>query len=217
MGKAVSDQVEAYLGSVGRWEKELRELARIAREAGLTEEIKWKQPCYTYKGKNIVILGALKDYCLMSFFKGVLLKDPKGLLISLTENVQAERLIRVECMDDIKVIEKDIMAYIQEAIAIEEAGDKVPMKDTCDYNIPKELQEIFNQNQAFMAAFYMLSPGRQRGYLLHYSSAKKSQTRSNRIKKSMERIYMGKGLNDCICGLSKRMPRCDGSHKAIDK
>jgi len=211
----MSKEVELYFKAVGKWEEELRELARIAKSAELTEEFKWKHPCYTYNNKNILILGAFKDYCLITFFKGVLLKDTKKLLVHLSKNTQSERVIKITDLQSIKLIENAIVAYIKEAIDIEISGQKVSMKKTEDYKMPQELVDIFNEENKFKEAFYQLTPGRQRGYLLHYSSAKQSKTRISRIKASMERIYMGKGLNDCICGLSKKMPRCDGSHKQL--
>lgn len=206
-------EVEDYLESVGKWQKELRQLRRIILSAGLTETYKWRQPCYTYNKKNVVMIGEFKDYCLISFFKGVLLKDEVNILVALTKNIQAERIIKIRNLEQIKELEDIIYNYIIEAIEIENSGVKVEMKDTTDYEVPDELVNMFREIPEFKEAFKQLTPGRQRGYLLHYAGAKQSKTRASRIEKSMDRVFAGKGLQDCICGHSKKMPRCDGSHK----
>lgn len=210
-------EVEVYLKTLDKWEEEIRVLIRLAKEAGLDETIKWKHPCYTYNDKNVLIIGEFHDYCTIAFFKGVLLEDPKDILVWVGKNTQADRILKVRSLEQIRDLEEVIIAYIKEAIEIEKSGKKVQMKETQDYDVPDELSEIFSEIPEFKEAFYKLTPGRQRGYLLHYGGAKQSKTRTSRIEKSMDRVYMGKGLNDCICGLSKHMPRCDGSHKILEE
>lgn len=205
--------VETYFSTAGQFEEALRTLGEIARAAGLAETYKWRNPCYTYNNKNVVILGVYKGQVSMTFFKGVLLKDSKQLLAPITEHVQADRILKLRGMDQLNTHRQDIHDYILEAIEVEKLGKKIPMKTTDDYEVPDELLDIFSEIPEFKDAFYELTPGRQRGYLLHYAGAKQSKTRTSRIEKSMDRVYDGKGLNDCICGHSKKMPRCDGSHK----
>lgn len=209
------ERIENYFRNVGRWEKELRMLGEIATDNGLEESFKWKHPCYMFQGKNVILIGEFAEYCSMTFIKGVLMEDPYGILKQVTKNVQAERILKITSMEQIKSLKSQIGEYIQEAIAIEKSGKKVPMKTTEDYEVPEELTFMFNEMPDFKEAFEGLTPGRQRGYLLHYAGAKQSKTRMTRIENSMERVFLGKGLTDCICGKSKHMPRCDGSHKAL--
>jgi uncharacterized protein YdeI (YjbR/CyaY-like superfamily) len=142
-----------------------------------------------------------------------LLEDQKKILVQQTENVQAERQIRFTSLLEIENLKSTIKSYILEAIEIEKTGVKVKMKKTSDFHMPEELKQKFEENSEFKRAFEHLTEGRQRGYLLHFSKPKQSETRHSRIEKNMERIFNGKGLTDCVCGHSKRMPNCDGSHK----
>ena len=212
----MNQKVEEYLRSVGRWQKELKQLRKIILDCGLIEDYKWKHPCYTLDKKNIVLIHEFKDYCAIDFFKGALLKDLKKILVQQTENVQAERQIRFKSLSEIENLESTIRSYILEAMEIEKAGLKVKMKRTSDFDMPEELKQKFEANTEFKRAFENLTQGRQRGYLLHFSKPKQSETRHSRIEKNMERIFNGKGLTDCVCGHSKRMPNCDGSHKFLN-
>ena len=178
------------------WQAEMQQLRRILLDTELTEEVKWSVPCYTFQTSNVVILSAFKDYCALSFFKGVLLKDAHGILVQPTRNTQATRLIRFTAVDKILELETILKAYVEEAIAIEKAGLKVTYKDTSQFEFPDELLSILEDDPAFAAAFEALTPGRQRGYLLHFSAAKQSRTRVSRIEKCMPQIFEGKGFHD---------------------
>ena len=208
-------QVDMYLKTAKRWRKELWKLRAIVLKAGLTEEWKWRAPCYTHQGSNVVILGDFKEFCTVSFFKGGLLKDPHNVLVKPGENTRAARMIRLTSVEEIEELEPIIIAYLHEAIAVEEAGLQVDFSKGREVEIPAELQTKFDEHPKFETAFDALTPGRQRAYLLHFSSAKQSQTRTTRIEKYIPRILNGKGINDCVCGHSKRMPACDGSHKSV--
>lgn len=181
---------------VHNWTEELEILREIVLECGLTEELKWGVPCYTFEGNNVVIIGAFKEYCALSFFKGVLLKDASGILSKQGENSQAGRLVKFTNIQQIIEKEAILKSYIQEAVEIEKAGLKVAYKDVSEYEIPDELQNKLNENEAFKNAFHALTPGRQKGYILHFSQPKQSKTRESRIEKSMPQIFLGKGLND---------------------
>lgn len=181
---------------VNNWRQEMELIRSIVLECGLTEERKWGVPCYTFAGSNILLMGALKDYCMLSFFKGALLKDEKQILFQQTENVQAARILRFTSTKEVAKLAKVLKAYIREAVELEKAGAKVKMRVTADFPVPEELQIKMNELPALKKAFYALTPGRQRGYLLHFSAAKQSQTRFARIEKCMSQIMQGKGLHD---------------------
>ncbi len=181
---------------VNRWKEEMKHLRMIVLDCGLTEELKWSVPCYTFRKSNIVIVSAFKEYCALSFFKGALLNDPHGIMDKPGENTQAARLIKFTNLHEIVESEADLKAYIFEAIEVEKTGLKVKMKKTLEYSIPEELQTKLNENPDFKVAFEALTPGRQRGYLLHFSQPKQSKTRVSRIEKCMPRIFEGRGLND---------------------
>jgi uncharacterized protein YdeI (YjbR/CyaY-like superfamily) len=168
----------------------------IALSAGLKEERKWGVPCYTYEGKNVIMLGAFKEYASIMFFKGALLEDTAAIMVRQTENVQATRQIRITTLAGITPLEKTIKEYIQSAIALEKTGAKVTYKRTSDYPVPEELRQAFIENPELKSAFEALTPGRQKGYLLFFAGAKQSQTRFGRITKSTQRILSGKGLHD---------------------
>ncbi|MCR9172066.1 MAG: DUF1801 domain-containing protein [bacterium] len=201
-----------YYGHLKKWKDELLMLREIILSCGLEEEFKWKHPCFTYNGKNVVLIHEFKDYCGIMFFKGALLKDEKKVLHKI-KNIQSERQFRFTNEEEITENQNLIRAYIFEAIEVEQKGLKVKMKDVTDYDVPKELHQKFIESPDFKTAFANLTPGRQKGYLLHFTQAKQSSTRTARIEKYEERIRKGKGIRDCICGRSKRMPNCDGSHK----
>lgn len=179
---------------VHRWQHELVALRRIVLESGLTEECKWGVPCYTHQGKNIVLVSAFKNYCFISFFKGVLLQDEHGILAFAGENSQVDKMIRFTNPEDVLKIEDWIKAYIFEAVEVEKAGLKVPKNSTLD--LPEELLRKFEEVPAFKAAFEALTPGKQRGYVLYFSQPKQSQTRTGRIEKCMPKIFNGEGLQD---------------------
>ena len=212
----MNPKVDTFLEKLEKWQPELCELRKVILDSGLTEDFKWMHPCYTYKKKNIVLIHGFKEYCAILFNKGVLLKDSENLLTQQTENVQSARQIRFTNLGEIKELEPTIKAYIFEAIEVEKAGLKVKMKSTSDFQVPEELKQKFKENPDFETAFKNLTEGRQRGYLSHFSKPKQAKSRISRIEKNMERILNGYGFNDCICGLSKRKPNCDGSHKQLE-
>lgn len=181
---------------VHNWTDEMAELRRILLETDLTEEVKWSVPTYTYDGNNVLILSAFVDYCSISFFKGALLKDPDNALTQPTKNSHASRVLRFTDVDTVREMEVTIKDLIQEAIEVEKAGLKVPPKPTSEFDVPDELVTAFEDDPAFEAAFEELTPGRQRGYLIHFSGAKQSKTRVSRIEKAMPKIFEGKGLHD---------------------
>ncbi|SEL59008.1 Uncharacterized conserved protein YdeI, YjbR/CyaY-like superfamily, DUF1801 family [Maribacter orientalis] len=211
MNKKVTD----YLNGLTQWKEELSRLREIILDCNLVEDFKWMHPCYTFKGKNIVLLHGFKEYSALLFYKGALLKDPKKILIQQTENVQTGRQIRFINLEEINQLEVVIKSYILEAVEHEKTGRKIPMKKVTDFAFPAELKQKFKENRELETAFNNLTPGRKKGYLLHFSQAKQSSTRLTRIEKNTKRIFDGKGLNDCICGLSKRMPNCDSSHNQL--
>lgn len=209
-------KVDTFLSNVDTWQKELTLLRDIILDCGLTEDYKWMHPCYTYNNKNVVLIHGFKEYCAILFPKGVLLKDTEDILVQQTENVQAARQIRFTNSTQIESLKSTLKAYIFEAIEVEKSGVKVKMKKTSDFNMPEELQQQFKENPELKKAFESLTPGRQKGYLLFFSKPKQSATRTSRIIKNTNKILNGKGLNDCVCGLSKRFPICDGSHKSLE-
>ncbi|MEQ2468529.1 DUF1801 domain-containing protein [Niallia sp. Sow4_A1] len=216
--RKLNPKVEEFLSKDSPWKEEYVKLRQIVLECEeLVEEFKWMHPCYTIKNKNIVLIHGFKEYCALLFHKGALLKDPQGILIQQTENVQAARQIRFTSLQDIVKLESVIKEYIHEAIEVEKSGLEVTIKEHKEYIIPEELETKFEEIPELKTAFEELTPGRQRAYILHFSQPKQSKTRVARIEKAMERILNGKGLNDCICGLSQKMPNCDGSHKFVGK
>jgi len=178
------------------WRDVMQQIRPIVLESGLTEELKWSVACYTYEGKNVVMLSAFKEFCALGFFKGVLMQDPDNILVQQGKNVQASRIIRFTSMDDLDKLRDILPAYLQDAIEVEKSGQEVQYKKTEDFDMPDELQAKFDDDPAFQAAFEALTPGRQRGYLLHFSGAKQSKTRTSRIEKYTERIFEGRGLHD---------------------
>lgn len=208
-------KVDTFISELKKWKDEMLFLRSLILACGLEETYKWKVPCYTFGKSNIVLIHGFKDYCAIAFFKGVLLKDEQGVLIQQTENVQSARQIRFENIQQIKDLESTIKAYIFEAIEVEKVGLKVEMKSVTDFEIPEELILQLQADKAFSEAFEKLTPGRKKAYYLFFNGAKQAATRLSRIEKNKERILKGYGLNDCVCGLSKRMPNCDGSHKVL--
>jgi uncharacterized protein YdeI (YjbR/CyaY-like superfamily) len=189
-------KVDAFLKKAEKWGEEMGKLRAIVLECDLTEELKWGCPCYTFQDSNIVLIHAFKEYCALLFCKGALLKDPKGILIQQTENVQAARQVRFTHLQDIVKLKSALKAYIGEAIKAEKAGLKVEYKKTAEFKMPEEFQAKLDEDPALKTAFSALTPGRQRGYILHFSSAKQSTTRTARVEKYTKQILNGKGLDD---------------------
>lgn len=192
----MNPKVDFYFAKAGHWKEEYNHLRSIILDCGLTEELKWGQACYTSDKKNIVLIHGFKEYCALLFFKGALMKDSKKILIQQTENVQAARQIRFTNLSGILKLEKVLKSYIKEAIQLEKSGVKVKLKKTAEYKMPAELEEKLSKSQELKKAFYALTPGRQRGYLLYFSQAKQSETRVARIEKYRQRILEGKGWQD---------------------
>ncbi len=209
-------KVNSYIEKSDKLQAELKALRSIMLECGLTEDFKWRNPCYTFNEKNIIILGRLKGSCTLSFLKGMLLTDIKGILKPAGPNSRSAKIISFTNVDNINTLKNTLRNYIFEAIEIERLGFKVNLQKEREVQYPEELQLAFKEKPLLKTAFENLTPGRQRGYILYFESAKQSKTRNARIKKYEQRILNGKGFHDCVCGLSKKMPACDGSHKNID-
>ena len=188
--------VDRFLDKAKKWQQEMKLLREICLDCGLTEEFKWMHPCYTFQGKNVVLIHGFKEYCALLFHKGVLLKDTNNILIQQTENVQSARQIRFTSLQEIIDLKSTIKAYIFEAMEVEKAGLEVPMKKTSEFKMPDEFKVALDNDPDLKAAFHSLTPGRQRGYLLYFSQAKQSATRANRVEKYTPKILQGKGLND---------------------
>lgn len=192
----INPKADFFFNQEKRWQQEVEKLRLICLDTGLEEHVKWGCPCYTLKGKNIVLIHSFKEYCALLFFKGALLQDPEGILIQQTENVQAARQIRFAGMDEIIDRQVTIKAYIFEEIEVEKNGLKVEMKKTADFAMPEEFQYRLDHFPALKTAFEALTPGRQRGYLMHFARAKQAKTREARIEKFIPKILEGKGLDD---------------------
>lgn len=208
-------KVDEYIRKAKNWQAEIIQLRSILLDCGLAEEFKWRTPCYSYQGANILLIGSFKEYCTLSFFKGTLLQDANCFLSKPGENSQAVRFFKFSTLQQIHELQPIIKNYIYEAIELEKAGLKVQFKSNLELELVEELQIVLDKNLALKTAFEALTPGRQRGYNLYFSGSKLSKTRESRIKKYIPRILDGKGFHDCVCGLSKKMPSCDGSHKYI--
>lgn len=192
----MNPKVDWYFTKAKKWQEELGKLRVIAIDSGLTEELKWGCPCYTSEDSNIVLIHAFKDYCAFLFFKGAILKDPKNILVQQTANVQAARQIRLTSVSQILKMQPVLKSYIKEAIKVEKAGLKVELKPTKEFAVPEEFQKKLKSLPDLKTAFKALTPGRQRAYLLYFSSAKQSKTREDRIEKYLKQILKGKGLDD---------------------
>jgi uncharacterized protein YdeI (YjbR/CyaY-like superfamily) len=192
----MNPKVDFYFNKPQRWQEEIEKLRMIILDCGLTEELKWGCPCYTFQGKNIVLIHVFKEYCALLFFKSALLNDAEGILVRQTENVQGARQARFISLREIVEQEPVLKACIYEAIEVEKAGLKVSLKKTADFKVPEEFQYKLDHIPALKAAFDALTPGRQRGYLFYFSTAKQAKTREARIEKYMPQIMNGKGLND---------------------
>jgi uncharacterized protein YdeI (YjbR/CyaY-like superfamily) len=189
-------KVDGYIRKTKEWQEELQGLRTIILDCGLTEEVKWRVPCYTFQGSNVLFIGRFKESCVLSFVKGVLLKDAKRILIQQTENSQSVRIIRFTSVQEIVKMEPVLKAYIHEAIEAEKSGLKVRLKKISEFKIPEEFQTKLDELPALKKAFSALTPGRQRAYLLHFSGAKQSMTRASRVEKCIKQILKGKGIDD---------------------
>lgn len=197
MAKSIMNPtVDFYFSKSNTWREEINQLRMTVLDCGLIEELKWGCPCYTFEKSNIVLIHIFKEYCALLFFKGALLKDPKNILIQQTKNVQAARQARFTDLKDIVKLQKTLKDYIKEAIEVEKAGLKVVLKKATEYPVPEEFKKQLSKTPSLKTAFYALTPGRQRAYLLYFSAPKQSKTREARIEKSIKGILNGKGLND---------------------
>jgi uncharacterized protein YdeI (YjbR/CyaY-like superfamily) len=210
----MNEKVSAYIGKVKNWQAEMKALRAMLIEFPLTEELKWGKPCYAFEKSNIILIGSFKQYLGLLFFKGALLKDAKGLLVKPGENTQGGRLLKFTSVQEINKLTTTIKSYIKEAIEIEKKGLKIEPINT-ELVLPEELLAQFKKSASFKKAFNALTPGRQRAYNMFFTAAKQAATRETRIEKYKDQIMSGKGINDCTCGLSQKMPYCDGSHKQL--
>jgi uncharacterized protein YdeI (YjbR/CyaY-like superfamily) len=189
-------KVDFFFNKAKQWQAEFKKMRTIILDCGLTEELKWGVPCYTFEKRNIVLMHGFKDYCALLFVKGALLQDAEGILIQQTENVQAGRQVRFSSVREIVEREPVLKAYLHEAIAVETAGLKVPYKKTADFSMPEEFIDQLEEVPGLQDAFEALTPGRQRAYLLYFAAPKQAKTRVARIEKCTPQILKGKGLND---------------------
>jgi len=192
----MNPKVDWFFDKDSQWQEEYGKLRTICLGCGLTEELKWGQPCYTLGKSNIVLIHGFKEYCALLFFKGALLSDPNGILIQQTENVQVPRQLRFTSALEIVELAATINAYIHEAIEVEKAGLKVALKKTEDFKVPEEFQYKLDHIPELKTAFEALTPGRQRGYLFHFSQPKLAKTRQERVEKYIPKILSGKGWDD---------------------
>jgi uncharacterized protein YdeI (YjbR/CyaY-like superfamily) len=195
-GEPMNPKVDAFLKRQDKWRPEFEKLRRILLDSGLTEDLKWGQPCYALEGKNVALIHGFKEYCAILFHKGALLKDPKGVLIQQTKNVQAARQIRFTSVQDVTKLATTVKAYVHEAIEVERAGLRVKFKKTEEIERPEEFESKLAASAKLRAAFAALTPGRQRGYIFHFSQPKLSATRTARVAKNIPRILEGLGLDD---------------------
>ena len=189
-------KADFFFRKATKWKKEVAKLRDIVLDCGLSEDLKWGVPCYTLQDSNIVLIHVFKEYCALLFFKGALLKDPSEILIQQTKNVQSARQIRFTSAQQIVEMEAIVKAYIHEAITVDQSGSKVEFKKTIEFLVPDEFQIQLDEMSELKAAFFALTPGRQRAYLLYFSAAKQAKTREARVQKYMQQILAGKGLDD---------------------
>ena len=194
--RTMNPLVSKVHGKEKRWSAEFAALRQLCLASGLNEELKWGQACYDLDGRNVALIHGFKDYCALLFMKGALLKDPKGILIQQTKNVQAARQIRFASLAEINKQKAAVKAYLREAIAVEKSGVKVEMKSAAQFDVPEEFLKSLDDDPKLAEAFHALTPGRQKGYLLHFAGAKQSATRAARVEKHVPRILKGLGLDD---------------------
>lgn len=193
---AGNSEIDAFIDRATRWQEEMKDLREILLDCDLTEELKWGKPCYTVHGGNIVIMQPFKAHLSLMFFKGALLDDPEGILRSQGENTRAA--LRIEFTTSEQVTERSsiIKSYVQEAIAVEEAGLEVPEKKVAEYEVPAEFEKRLQEDETYREAFEALTPGRKKSYLIHFSGAKRAETRERRIEKCRSRVLEGKGFHE---------------------
>jgi uncharacterized protein YdeI (YjbR/CyaY-like superfamily) len=213
----MNPNVTLYIANAKLWKEELLAIREILLETELIEEFKWASPCYTLNNKNIVILAPFKEYFALAFFNGAAISDSGKLLVKAGANTQSGRQLRFKDSKEILNQKSIIKKYIKEAISIQNTNIVETTKPAAPQVEVEELNTIFKTDLAFKKAFLALTPGRQRGYLIYFSGAKQAETRMTRIEKYKDRILAGIGITDCTCGLSKKMPSCDGSHKLLNK
>ena len=192
----MNPKLDGFFLDAKQWSEEFTALRKIVLDCGLEETRKWGQACYTYNERNIVLIHGFKEYCALLFFKGAIMADPEGILIQQTENVQSARQLRFTSAKEITKMRAIVKAYVHQAIEVERSGMKVKLKPTTQFSMPEEFEIILKKKPKLKEAFQELTPGRQRGYLLHFSSAKQAATREARIEKCIPMIMEGKGLND---------------------
>lgn len=197
MAKTITNtKVDAYINNAKRWREEMGALRTILLTCPFTEDFKWGKPCYTYQGNNVVMIIAFKEYCALSFLKGVLLTDASGILVSPGANSQSARQLRFTSVEEITALKDTIKAYANNGIAVEKAGLEVDFKRSTEFAIPEELQKKLDELPTLKEAFEALTPGRQRAYALYFTGPKQTKTREQRVERSIPRILAGKGLND---------------------
>ena len=192
----MNPKVDFFFNKDDKWQKEFKKLRKIILGCGLTEELKWGCPCYTFQNTNVVLIHGFKEYCALLFFKGALLHDTNHILIQQTANVQAARQIRFTSIQEVATLEPTLKAYVHEAIEIEKAGLKVNLKKSTEFEVAEEFKIKLGGNPRLKKAFAALTPGRQRADLLHFSAPKQAKTRESRVEKCIPQILVGKGLND---------------------
>lgn len=207
-------KVDEFIQSADKWSAEMAFLRRILLDCLLVETYKWQTPVYMVGSKNSMAISSLKEHCALNFFNGALLQDEEGILIKPGEHTQLGRWMKFSSVEEILAKEDLIKAYVLEAIEVEKLGIKLEKPAEIPY--PEELTAIFDKKPAMKMAFEKLTPGRQRAYLRFFSDGKQSETRTSRIEKNEKYILKGIGITDCICGLTKRKPSCDGSHRVIE-
>ena len=191
----MNHRVDVFMKKQTKWQEEYALLREISLSTGLTEDLKWMHPCYTLDDKNVFLLHSFKEYIAVFFHKGVIMKDPKKILIQQTPNVQAGRQLRFKNLEEIVKAKKVIKSYMLEAIAVEEAGIEVPMKKAAPAELPKDIAATMKKIPGMTAAFKKLTPGAQREYLLYFDGAKKEETRIARVEKYADKIIAGKRMN----------------------
>ena len=213
----MNPNVTQYIANAKLWKNELFAIREILLETELIEDFKWRAPCYTHNNKNIVIIAPFKEYFALAFFNGAAISDSGKLLVKAGANTQSGRQLRFKNNNDILNQKAILKKYIKEAISIQSTSIPKNIKPSAPKVEVEELNRIFKSDVNFKKGFQALTPGRQRGYLIYFSGAKQTETRVTRIEKYRDRIIAGIGITDCTCGLSKRMPNCDGSHKLLNK
>ncbi|MCR9066343.1 MAG: YdeI/OmpD-associated family protein [Cytophagales bacterium] len=192
----MNPKVDFFFNKTSKWNQEYNKLRSILLNCGLTEELKWGCPCYTFQKNNVVLIHGFKEYCALLFHKGVLLKDTENILIQQTKDVQVARQIRFTSISEIENLQHTIRAYVYEAIEVEKAGIQPQLKEVAQFEMADEFKSILDEQPELKKAFEELTPGRQRAYLLHFSQPKQSKTRTSRVEKAIPKIMDGKGLND---------------------